>query len=338
MLSKNKVDKLTVMGKYRNIRKLWQQYQSSKESLKPSEQECFASCPTMESSEYLCPSIPKASMKPLSRHMRATSISSQRDPSIQKGIFADEHIQENRYLMEVTGKVIEKADYKKNESNMYLTLFTTLPHVFFHPTLDLCVDARYYGNDARFVRRSCHPNAELKTIMIPSQDTLDFVHLGIYTTKQVRRGEEITIPWYWARLNRIKSDFNKNRQVDLDDDLKHEISEMLAILNAEYGECACDDKDTCFVEFLGDEMDETSPSFVEKEQDLAMLSKAGTDSTDEETPIENYHRPSIPPSPAESVHDAGVSNRDALVAMEDKKLPMKKRWLQRFLREKSLQS
>jgi hypothetical protein len=268
--------------------------------------------------------------------MRAASFSSQRDPSIQKGIFADEHVQENRYLMEVIGKVIEKAGYKKNESNLYSTLFTALPHVFFHPTLDLCVDARYYGNDARFVRRSCHPNAELKTIIIPSQDTLEFVHLGIYTTKQVRRGEEITIPWHWARLNRIKSDFNKNRQVDLNPDLKQEISRMLAIFNDKYGECACDDRDACFVAFLKDEMDETSPLFVEKEQDLAMRDKACTDSTDEEIPREIYHRPSIPPSPAQSVEDVGVSNRDALIAMEDTKLPMKKRWLQRFLREKSL--
>jgi hypothetical protein len=295
----------------------------------------------MESSEYLCPSIPKASMKPLSRHMRAASFFRQRHPSIQKGIFADEHIQENRYLMEVIGKVIEKADYKEDKGNKYSTLFTTLPHVFFHKTMDLCVDARRYGNDSRFVRRSCHPNAELKTIIIPNQDTLESVHLGIYTSKQVRRGEEITIPWNWARLKRIKSDFNKNRHIDLDDDLKPEISKMIAIFNVQYGECACDDKGTCFVEFLKDEMDEmdvASPSFVEKEPDLEKLSKTCTDSTDEETPSENYHRPSIPPSPAQSVEDAGVSNHDALIAMEDKKLPMKKRWLQRFLREKSLQS
>lgn len=39
------------------------------------------------------------------------------------------------------------------------------PHIFHYklprdPT-EVCVDARTYGNDARFVRRSCKPNAEV---------------------------------------------------------------------------------------------------------------------------------------------------------------------------------
>ena len=38
------------------------------------------------------------------------------------------------------------------------------PYVLFYTKLnglDLCVDSRLYGNEARFVRRSCTPNAEV---------------------------------------------------------------------------------------------------------------------------------------------------------------------------------
>lgn len=42
--------------------------------------------------------------------------------------------------------------------------FSCHPFVLFYSKfedLDLCVDASSYGNDARYVRRSCTPNAEV---------------------------------------------------------------------------------------------------------------------------------------------------------------------------------
>jgi hypothetical protein len=69
---------------------------------------------------------------------------------------------------------------------------------------------------------------------------------------------------------------------------------MLTIFKVEYGECACEDKDTCFVESLENEVDETGPSSVEP--DLEKVSIASTDSMNEENPREIHHRPSIRPS------------------------------------------
>lgn len=47
----------------------------------------------------------------------------------------------------------------------------TDPFVFFYVVrlstdsdIEVCVDCRTYGNDARFVRRSCKPNAEVKKL------------------------------------------------------------------------------------------------------------------------------------------------------------------------------
>jgi len=43
------------------------------------------------------------------------------------------------------------------------------PYVLFYTKLnglDLCVDSRVYGNEARFIRRSCTPNAEVSFLVV----------------------------------------------------------------------------------------------------------------------------------------------------------------------------
>lgn len=50
------------------------------------------------------------------------------------------------------------------------------------------MDTRTYGNDARFVRRSCKPNAEVKHCI--EKGTL---HLYIVTTTAIEKNAEITI-------------------------------------------------------------------------------------------------------------------------------------------------
>lgn len=51
---------------------------------------------------------------------------------------------------------------------MYVLFSRLHPFVLFYSKfedLDLCVDASAYGGDARFIRRSCSPNAEVGTIV-----------------------------------------------------------------------------------------------------------------------------------------------------------------------------
>uniref|UniRef100_A0A182PBM0 SET domain-containing protein n=1 Tax=Anopheles epiroticus TaxID=199890 RepID=A0A182PBM0_9DIPT len=54
--------------------------------------------------------------------------------------------------------------------------------------MELCVDTRTYGNDARFVRRSCRPNAELLHSVEKG-----VVHLYIVATTNIKSNTEITI-------------------------------------------------------------------------------------------------------------------------------------------------
>ncbi|XP_049845390.1 uncharacterized protein LOC126298112 [Schistocerca gregaria] len=54
--------------------------------------------------------------------------------------------------------------------------------------LFVCVDTRRYGNDARFVRRSCKPNAQIKHCFKQGM-----IHLYIVAIKGIERNCEITI-------------------------------------------------------------------------------------------------------------------------------------------------
>lgn len=66
------------------------------------------------------------------------------------------------------------------------------PFLFFYRLpkdgTEVCVDTRTYGNDARFIRRSCRPNAELRHCV--EKGTL---HLYVVTVTQVEKNQELTI-------------------------------------------------------------------------------------------------------------------------------------------------
>ncbi|KAJ2814830.1 SET domain-containing protein 3, partial [Coemansia sp. 'formosensis'] len=114
----------------------------------------------------------------------------------QIGLFAREPIATGRYICEYRGQVVLKAAYKEDPKNYYELLRTTRPHSHFYPDIDLCVDARRQGSEARFVRRSCEANMALKSIYVPgSADSL--IHLGLFATRSVQPDEELTVGWEW---------------------------------------------------------------------------------------------------------------------------------------------
>lgn len=49
---------------------------------------------------------------------------------------------------------------------------------------------RHYGNLARFIRRSCAPNSELRHFFVGSE-----LHFGVYATHTISVHEEITLPF-----------------------------------------------------------------------------------------------------------------------------------------------
>lgn len=79
-----------------------------------------------------------------------------------------------------------------NPDGTYTTTTTTLPAQQSPPTFfkgpEICVDTRTYGNEARFVRRSCRPNAEIQHLFEKGT-----IHLFIVALTDIRASTEITI-------------------------------------------------------------------------------------------------------------------------------------------------
>ncbi|RUS88611.1 hypothetical protein EGW08_003637 [Elysia chlorotica] len=107
----------------------------------------------------------------------------------RKGLRALQQIPAGQAIIEYKGKVMLRHDYDKEHVN---SLKKFQPFVLFYSQLDidLCVDARTYGNEARFVRRSCTPNAEVKHIL--SRGKLYFI---ILSKKDIMCDFEVTIPF-----------------------------------------------------------------------------------------------------------------------------------------------
>ncbi|KAK6442258.1 SET domain-containing protein 3 [Oleoguttula sp. CCFEE 5521] len=92
---------------------------------------------------------------------------------------------------ELRGHIQYADEYKQDPVNRWSSLVHPEPFVFFHPQLPVCIDARSEGTDVRYIRRSCHPNAELKIIITNQAD----YHFCFMALRDIEAGDEITIEW-----------------------------------------------------------------------------------------------------------------------------------------------
>lgn len=112
----------------------------------------------------------------------------------------ESHIQKNKKILksakdlppdaliiEYRGKFMLREQF---EANGYF-FKRPYPFVLFYSKfhgLEMCVDARTFGNEARFIRRSCTPNAEVRHEIEDGT-----IHLYIYSIQSIPKGMEITI-------------------------------------------------------------------------------------------------------------------------------------------------
>uniref|UniRef100_A0A8C6L2D4 Lysine (K)-specific methyltransferase 2E n=1 Tax=Nothobranchius furzeri TaxID=105023 RepID=A0A8C6L2D4_NOTFU len=90
-------------------------------------------------------------------------------------------------IIEYRGKFMLRQQF---EANGYF-FRRPYPFVLFYSNFDgveMCVDARSFGNEARFIRRSCTPNSEVRHVI---EDGM--LHLYIYSLRPIAKGTEITI-------------------------------------------------------------------------------------------------------------------------------------------------
>ncbi|XP_019124727.2 SET domain-containing protein 5 isoform X4 [Larimichthys crocea] len=110
----------------------------------------------------------------------------------RKILRAAKNLEPDTLIIEYRGKVMLKQQFEVN-GHFFKKYETTVPYPFvlFYSKfndVEMCVDARTFGNDARFIRRSCTPNAEVRHMIAEGM-----IHLCIYAVSQITKDTEVTI-------------------------------------------------------------------------------------------------------------------------------------------------
>ncbi|KAJ1655504.1 SET domain-containing protein 3 [Dispira simplex] len=163
------------------------------------------------------------------------------------GLFAESDIASMRFILEYKGYIGLRNVYERSPVNEYSLLKTSKPFVEFHQYVNLSVDARDLGNKARFLRRSCHPNSELRSVVLPAAEGDDVVHLALFATRDIVRGEEITVNWHWQSETTPIRDGNSSLADPLSSSLPLFTKSQVAALVYTFGDipCACRDIKGC---------------------------------------------------------------------------------------------
>lgn len=110
-----------------------------------------------------------------------------------KILISTRDIEPSLAVIEIRGKYMLANQHKPVQSIHHGKKPASGPFLFFYSLpksgLELCVDTRTYANEARFVRRSCRPNAELMHGI-----EKNVIHLYIVAKTKIIENTEITIP------------------------------------------------------------------------------------------------------------------------------------------------
>lgn len=116
----------------------------------------------------------------------------------RRGLIANEDICPRTPIIEYRGNCLLLSEY----NDMYDYRKHYNPFVLFYksfPKLPLCVDARKYGNEARFIRRSCTPNSEVRHCISFSDDQhngpVPHLRLIVVASRVIPKSSEITLPF-----------------------------------------------------------------------------------------------------------------------------------------------
>ncbi|KAH7030998.1 uncharacterized protein B0I36DRAFT_362775 [Microdochium trichocladiopsis] len=149
-------------------------------------------------------------------------------------------------LIELNGQIGIQKNYCEDPENRWSELSSPLPFVFFHPMLPIYIDTRKEGSQARYVRRSCQPNAILDTFLSGGSE----YHFWLVSDRPITQDEEITIPWDFrlpkqARMLQLLGlgDDGARPQPEFDaNDLEsyHQTASWVHTVLSEYGGCACE--------------------------------------------------------------------------------------------------
>ncbi|OBA29189.1 hypothetical protein HANVADRAFT_247 [Hanseniaspora valbyensis NRRL Y-1626] len=110
-------------------------------------------------------------------------------------VISKEYHSNGDLIHKILGKVGDQKNYINDPKNQYRLLGVSKPKVIFHSKWPIYIDMRLVGNDIRYVRRSCHPNCEIATVVKEGKDTTPQFYLR--ALKDISVNEELTVGWQW---------------------------------------------------------------------------------------------------------------------------------------------
>jgi len=111
------------------------------------------------------------------------------------GLFLQQDVFEGDFIVEYMGEIVDEEECSrrllackgKNEPNFYLMEITP----------SQIIDARFCGNNARFINSSCHPNCETQRWVDASTNE---TRVGIFATEDIKSGTELTYDYNFAHF------------------------------------------------------------------------------------------------------------------------------------------
>jgi hypothetical protein len=188
----------------------------------------------LSKSDYEGLTFPKLKVRPYS------DVNSKKFNGISKlGLFTESSLSENDLISDYLGEINFKDRYIQDSRNHYRIWGVEKPNVAFVPSTPLVIDARFSGNSTRFIRRSCHPNADIKPINVDG--VIKFV---VFAKKSIKPNSELTLGWNWDSNHSIHGIIEGNTFDQTPDaDKPSLILSIESILT--FVECACVSNTDC---------------------------------------------------------------------------------------------
>ncbi|KAF8147727.1 hypothetical protein B0H34DRAFT_669381 [Crassisporium funariophilum] len=149
---------------------------------------------------------PPTQIKPLPPHTTHNPLLSPHPASIMPPTYTlhtAAPVPSSSYIAPYYSRVTPSAAYLKDPLNGYAHLGAPKPYVhLLGPPLEVCLDARGVGGEARFVRSGCRPNAVIRPVVCgPKEEgSLGF---GVFALRDLKANEEIVLGWEWDDGNAV---------------------------------------------------------------------------------------------------------------------------------------
>ncbi|KAI9058584.1 hypothetical protein FKP32DRAFT_1658622 [Trametes sanguinea] len=152
------------------------------------------------------PSHPPIALQPLRDSSSYSSIFAHGSTSVRPpsyAVHATQPIPSSKLIAPYPSTIISTAAYLSDPLNAYAHL--GMPKPFVHligPPLDVALDARITGDQSRFVRSGCRPNAVIRPVIChstkkPTSNPEDMLSFGIFALRDLKPNEEVVLGWEW---------------------------------------------------------------------------------------------------------------------------------------------